>query len=89
MPQDVGAVTLAACTETPEGIIAHHSASGTGSLLTMNMPIRAFHPQLSAVFMGGLLLLLAVGHCGSKLGLSLGVDRANDDLAVLNRDIGP
>ena len=41
------AVTRAACTDTFSGTIAHHSASGTTSLPTMNMPIRACQPQLS------------------------------------------
>src|SRR5204863_2734029 len=41
------AVTRAACTETCGGTIAHHSASGTASMPTMNTPIRARQPQLS------------------------------------------
>ena len=45
--QGVGAVTRAACTDTPGGAIAHHSASGTASLPTMNSPMRARQPQLS------------------------------------------
>ena len=46
--QGAPAVTLAACTDTPRGAIAHHSASGTASLPTMNSPIRARQPQLSS-----------------------------------------
>src|SRR5471030_2673859 len=41
------AVTRAAWIDTPGGAMAHHSASGTASLPTMKMPIRARHPQLS------------------------------------------
>ncbi len=44
----VGADTRAACTDTPVGAIAHHSASGTASLPTMNSPMRARQPQLSS-----------------------------------------
>ena len=45
--QGAPADTRAACTDTPSGAIAPHSASGTASLPTMNMPIRARQPQLS------------------------------------------
>src|SRR5687768_11900306 len=45
--QGARAVTRAACTDTPGGAIAHHSASGTASLPTMNRPMRARQPQLS------------------------------------------
>jgi len=48
------AVTRAACTDTCSGTIAHHSASGTTSLPTMNMPIRACQPQLSLCVMTSL-----------------------------------
>ena len=48
------AVTRAACTDTFGGTIAHHSASGTTSLPTMNMPIRACQPQLSLCVMTSL-----------------------------------
>src|SRR5438067_11281957 len=45
------AVTRAACSDTPAGAIAHHSASGTASLPTMNRPMRARQPQLSRCVM--------------------------------------
>src|SRR4029453_1093936 len=45
--QGARAVTRAACTDTPGGAMAHHSASGTASLPTMNRPMRARQPQLS------------------------------------------
>src|SRR5882724_8221354 len=41
------AVTRAAWMDTPAGAIAHHSASGTASFPTTNMPKRALSPQLS------------------------------------------
>ena len=41
----------AACTDTFSGTIAHHSASGTASVPTINMPIRACQPQLSLCVM--------------------------------------